>query len=614
MLEKVQTLEKLMESISRGLIYVDAEGRIQAFSKKAKEITGIIFERTYSHEAGKICEGDIVIIADNELGNDDGGMSPDDLKLLNLKENELKAGDAVICVGVYKNKKIDPVFKYMRGYRPNGLFTLETSYLGFNIAAAIDFGKYKISITVNGDEYAMDYFEAIGHIVVIDGNSGNIKFFQAKGYGVRGEEAGHLLRGKHYLEKKDREMDESLVPTIGVKLLDIIKESDFTDKVFALLNGEGKNVYEGIFEINKRVTSSTFVRIDDEEGKTKGVYIMIQDGTQLSHIIEERNAVISQIEQRQKGRKAYISNSFPKDAFKTFIGSDPAMNEVKQLAYKASKTKFNVIITGESGTGKSLLAREIHNLQNKKAPFVEVNCNAIAPTLFESELFGYVGGAFTGAASGGKSGYFEEADGGTIFLDEIGEIPLEIQIKLLHVLQNKVIYRVGSSRPINVDVRVIAATNRDLEEEVLQGNFRRDLFYRINVFPIDIPPLRKRKEDLYILINSVLNKICKRYDVEFKQFSGEALEKMMSYNWPGNVRELENIIERAIILCDSPLIYAEHIKVGYEAGKKTLKELLSEEESRIIKDTLNKYNGDKKKTMEELGISKSVMYEKLKTT
>lgn len=612
MLEKVQTIENLMESISRGLIYVDAEGYIQAFSKKAKEITGIIFERAYSHEAGRICEGDIVIIADNELGNDDGELSPEDLKLLNIKEKDIKVGDAVICAGVYKNKKIDPVIKYMRGYKPNGLFTLETNYLGFNISAAIDFGKCRITIAVNGDEYVMDYFEAIGHMVVIDGNNGKIKFFQAKGYSVRGEEARQLLHGKYYLEKKDREMDESLIPTVGAKLLDIIKESEFTDTVFTLLRGEGRNVFEGIFEINKRVTSSTFVRTDDSEGKPKGVYIMIQDGTQLSHIVEERNAIISQIEQMQKGRKLYGNYSFPKDAFKGFIGSDPVMNEVKQLAYKASKTKFNVIITGESGTGKSLLAKEIHNLQNKKAPFVEVNCNAIAPTLFESELFGYVGGAFTGAASGGKPGYFEEADGGTIFLDEIGEIPLEIQIKLLHVLQNKVIYRVGSSKPINVNVRVIAATNKDLEEEVEKGSFRRDLFYRINVFPINIPPLRERKEDLYILINSLLNKVCQRYDVEFKQFSGEALKKMMSYNWPGNVRELENIIERAITLCDSPLIYAEHIKVGSGTMKKTLRERLAEEERRIISEALIKYNGDKQKAMNELGISKSVMYKKLK--
>lgn len=166
------------------------------------------------------------------------------------------------------------------------------------------------------------------------------------------------------------------------------------------------------------------------------------------------------------------------------------------MAWKAANSRFNVILTGESGTGKSKLAREIHNAgEDPGSPFIEVNCNAIAPTLFESELFGYVRGAFTGAKSEGNVGYFEAADGGTIFLDEIGEIPPEIQVKLLHVLQNKIIYRVGSSKPVKVDVRVIAATNKNLEEEVAMGRFRQDLFYRINVFPIDIPPLRERKAD-----------------------------------------------------------------------------------------------------------------------
>lgn len=289
------------------------------------------------------------------------------------------------------------------------------------------------------------------------------------------------------------------------------------------------------------------------------------------------------------------------------------MIEIKRLAYKASQTNFNVIITGESGTGKSHLAREIHKMGKKDAPFVEVNCNAIAPSLFESELFGYVAGAFTGAAAGGKAGFFEEANGGTIFLDEIGEIPLSIQAKLLHVLQNKRIYRVGSSKPIDVDVRVITATNRNLEEEVHKGNFRQDLYYRINVFPICIPPLRQRKGDLYILINSVLDDICKRYHMKHMLLSEEALQKMLNYSWPGNVRELENVMERAVTICDSPLIYSEHILIEAETKRRmTLKEQLEREECRIITETLANKRYKRRETMEELGLSKSVFYEKLK--
>lgn len=289
------------------------------------------------------------------------------------------------------------------------------------------------------------------------------------------------------------------------------------------------------------------------------------------------------------------------------------MEKVKQLAFKASKTKFNVIITGESGTGKSKLAREIHNSGSYKGPFVEVICNAIAPSLIESELFGYAPRAFTGADPGGRMGFFEKANGGTIFLDEIGEIPPEIQVKLLHVLQNKRIYRVGSTTPIDVDVRVITATNKNLEEEVARGNFRQDLYYRINVFPINIPPLRERKRDLYILANSILEDICKKYDMPPKQFSEEAVEMILQYDWPGNVRELENIVERAITVCDGKIVYSENLMINAAAGiRMTLKERLEADEKKIIEEALFKNNDNRKKTMGELGLSRTVFYEKLK--
>ena len=244
---------------------------------------------------------------------------------------------------------------------------------------------------------------------------------------------------------------------------------------------------------------------------------------------------------------------------------------------------------------------------------MEVVCNAIGSSLIESELFGYAPRAFTGADPGGRIGYFEKANGGTIFLDEIGEIPLEIQVKLLHVLQNKRIYRVGSTTPVDVDVRVITATNRDLEEEVKPGRFRQDHYYRVNVFHIHIPALRERKRDLYILANSVLEDLCRKYDMEMKQFSEEALDVISGYDWPGNVRELENIIERAITVCDGRIVYSENLMIRPEAGvNSTLKERLEADERKIIEDTLFKNNDDRKKTMEELGLSRTVFYEKLK--
>ena len=259
------------------------------------------------------------------------------------------------------------------------------------------------------------------------------------------------------------------------------------------------------------------------------------------------------------------------------------------------------------------MAREIHNIQNPNAPFVEVACNSIAPTLFESELFGYAPGSFTGADRNGRIGYFEEANGGTIFLDEIGEIPPEIQAKLLHVLQNKQIYRVGSTKPIYIDVRVITATSRDLDEEIAKGNFRQDLYYRINVFPIKLPPLRERKQDIACMANSILVDFCRKYEMEPKHFSDEAIKIITLYDWPGNVRELENIRERAITVCEGTTIYADHLVIGKPVIKKqTMRQQLEHEEAKILESTLIANNGDKQKAMEDLGMSRSVFYKKLK--
>lgn len=374
-------------------------------------------------------------------------------------------------------------------------------------------------------------------------------------------------------------------------------------------NGSGlKNVYE----IHKRPLYCHLVRVK-VDGGGDGVYVFIQDSDIVESQPASKDVMIAELEKLRRKREEQGAD-FKSDQFSGLTGNGKEMMTVKHMAYKASQNRFNVIITGESGTGKSMLARMIHDAQMPNAPFVEVCCNAISPTLFESELFGYVPGAFTGASAKGKAGYFEEADGGTIFLDEIGDIPPEIQIKLLHAIQNKRIYRVGDTRPIDVNVRIISATNRELEKEIEKGSFREDLYYRIGVFPIHIPPLRERKKDLYFLANEILEKCCKRYSLGSKQLSWEAINDIMEYPWMGNVRELENIIERAASICDGSLIYSEHLLLSGTPAKEavTLKEKLAVEERRIIKDALYKNNYDKAKTIEELGISRASFYQKVR--
>ncbi|MBR5315597.1 MAG: sigma 54-interacting transcriptional regulator [Firmicutes bacterium] len=602
-----RAIELLMDNLNQGIVFIDANREIQICNDMAKETTGIIFDVHASHDSGQISEGDIVILADNKLGDDDGNLGSEELAMLNIVDKDIHEGDMLVAVGVYKNKKIEPEYKYVRGQLSVPL-ELDVNYLGFHIQATIDVEQKETVITVNDKSYRMGYFFSVGNMVIIDGVTGHVKFFQAKGYSTRHEDTGYILQGNPYVEKKTEDMD---VDVIGMKFLDIFDESALSERLFAVLDGKARQVENRLYEINKRPFVCNIVPWIEEGWSGRGAFLLIRDAEHLDSLIEDRNEIIRQIEYQDQVSKD-VSPDLPRDAFNDYVGNSNKTNEVKYMAYKASTNKFNVIITGESGTGKSHLAREIHNMANPDSPFVEVNCNAIAPSLFESELFGYVSGAFTGASSGGKIGFFEAANKGTIFLDEIGELPMDIQVKLLHVLQNKVIYRVGSSKPIKVDVRVIAATNRNLEEEVAQGRFRQDLYYRINVFPIEIPPIRERKGDLYLLINQLLKKTCESYGLEHKMFSGEALQKMISYNWPGNVRELENVIERAVMLCDSNIIYGEHLRIGKGNIPRTMKEMLAKEEERILEMTLLKYNGNKQKAMEELDMSRSIFYDKLK--
>ncbi|HET7437156.1 MAG TPA: sigma-54 dependent transcriptional regulator [Thermoanaerobaculia bacterium] len=251
--------------------------------------------------------------------------------------------------------------------------------------------------------------------------------------------------------------------------------------------------------------------------------------------------------------------------FSNIIGKSAKMQEIFSIVQRIAKATSTVLISGESGTGKELIARAIHYNSGRRGNFVSINCGAMPETLLESELFGHERGAFTGAIRE-KRGLFHEAERGTIFLDEIGETSLAVQIKLLRVLQDRVVRRVGSNVESAVDVRVIAATNRDLAESIREGTFREDLFYRINVIPIALPPLRQRKEDIPLLVDHFIEKFCARMAVDRKRISSDAMRAIEKYHWPGNVRELENVIERMIALEASELLTTkslpEHVLLG----------------------------------------------------
>jgi two-component system response regulator HydG len=256
-------------------------------------------------------------------------------------------------------------------------------------------------------------------------------------------------------------------------------------------------------------------------------------------------------------------------SFGNIIGSSPAMHAVFDVIEQVAPTKATVLITGESGTGKELVAQAIHqNGPRAAAPFVKLHCAALAETILESELFGHEKGSFTGAA-GRRDGRFKQADGGTLFLDEIGDISPAIQVKLLRFLQERTFERVGGNETVKVDVRIIAATNRELEADVAAGRFRGDLYYRLNVVNIEMPPLRARPSDLLALAGHFLERFAKENGKRIDGFADDAVERIGAYRWPGNVRELENVIERAVVLCDTPKLTAKHLPAGVGAASRT---------------------------------------------
>jgi sigma-54 dependent transcriptional regulator, acetoin dehydrogenase operon transcriptional activator AcoR len=352
-------------------------------------------------------------------------------------------------------------------------------------------------------------------------------------------------------------------------------------------------------------------------GKVAGGVSIVKDITEVRRLNNE----ISRYEKRTNRLKKLVEHAYKaKYDFDDLIGDSPALRKVIQFAKKVAPGETDVLITGESGTGKEIFAQAIHNESKRNAgPFVALNCASLTSSLVESELFGFEEGAFTGAKKDGKTGLFEVADGGTILLDEIGELSLEIQAKLLRVLQERTVRKVGESTEIPIHVRVIASTNRNLKKMVEEGRFREDLFYRLNILNINLPPLREREHDAIPLARHFLALYSRKIGRPYS-FSPEVFPAFASYSWPGNVREIRNTIEFAANMCEDNTITQLHLPpiflIENTGGtRKTLVELVQDAEKQIILNAL-KIEGNtvegKKKVADQLGISLATLYNKIK--
>jgi len=391
-------------------------------------------------------------------------------------------------------------------------------------------------------------------ILVVDDEESIREFLEImlkkEGYEVTLAEDGQ--KAKDLLSKKTFDMiisDLQMPHVTGIELLKHVKES-YPDTVFMLITAFG--------------TTETAV-----EAMKMGAYDYLTKPFKIDEVrLNIQNALRSRnLEVENRSLKKELVKEY---SFQNMVGNSPAMHSIYDMVKRVSQTPTNVLITGESGTGKEVVAKAIHyNGPLKDRPFVTVNCGAIPENLMESEMFGHKKGSFTGAVSD-KAGLFEVADGGTLFLDEVGELPLTIQVKLLRAIQERVIRRVGATDDMKVDVRIIAATNRNLEEMVQKGGFRQDLFYRLNVINIKTPSLRERREDIPLLANHFLKKYNERLGKNIGAISAEAMEILKKYDYPGNVRELENLIERTVALEGGATILPESLPpmVNTASGRK----------------------------------------------
>jgi Nif-specific regulatory protein len=383
---------------------------------------------------------------------------------------------------------------------------------------------------------------------------------------------------------------------------DISKKINFPTKAILAVPMRIKERCVGVIEIINKIDGGNFSEEDLEwlEIFATQAAISVQNSRSLQKVQEEITLLQDEI-QTDKG-------------YHTFIGESKAIGEKLDIALRAAKTDSSVLLLGESGVGKELFAEQIHlHSPRSNNPLIRVNCAALPENLLESELFGHVKGAFTGASSD-RRGRFELADRGTIFLDEIGDLPLNLQVKLLRVIQHRVFERVGGTEQIKVDVRIIAATNKDIEAEVESGRFRADLYYRLNVLPIYIPPLRERRDDIPILADFFLKRFNREIKKQISGFAPEAMEVLLSYSWPGNVRELENAIERAVVITQSEIIspdlfvmdqMSERAEDAYNG--RALKEAVNVFKKHYIRQTLDMNRWNQTKTAKLLGIQRTYL-------
>lgn len=570
--ENADYLSALAQYTTNGIIIIDEFGYIVVYNKMAEEILRVSKDRAFGR-----------IITD---------IFPDSCLMNNLMSREPQIGEKL-----FLDDDVTVICNHFPIWNSDKI-----------VGAISIFNDISHQEKLSNDlELSKKYTKELDDI--IEAFSDGIYISDGEGFGLRVNKSLQRIAGAtaedlvgKYITKA---VEEGIISnSVTVKVLEKKETVTITQRI----KGEKEYLVTG-------------TPIFDEEGKINRVVTTIRDVTELNNL-QKRLTESNELTQKYYNELMLLRKSQFADANITFRSKE--MQRIIEYANKAAMFDSTCLLLGESGVGKDVIAHVIHsNSLRKDESFIKLNCGAIHPNLLESELFGYERGAFTGANKEGKPGMFELAHKGTLFLDEIGELPLGLQVKLLHAIQDMIISRVGSTKTIQVDVRVIAATNRNLEDMIQKGQFRKDLFYRLNIIPIEIPPLRERPDDIIPLIELFLRQMNKKYNKN-KQLKPGVIEYLLKYEWPGNVRELKNIIERLVVISRDELIeiedLPESLKINklVKSGKKykyncksNLKEVVEEVEKEFLKETLKNYKS-LREAAKVLGVDHSTLSRKIK--
>lgn len=588
-----------MDMKNNNLITISDHGEI---SRLGKSLIGSIVKKDlpnpFCYAGGRLQPQDIFVF----LAADFTLIHPENSKMLSsVCHVPMPACGMVIGVGSYKNKNTRSIVKVISDLPDGSLPLIHTVFNGHRIQVNRP-ADGKVAIYIDHQFIELPAEEDCVPLVLC--SESGIKYFRSLCLREESAELERLLSGQPF----EPFCEEDNLAKNARRAADILEPQWYEILYKAKIDGKGFLKTAGSFWFVHFLGRSDSDPAAAHDGGSWEAYTE----NQLLEQLKEFTGVYNQMQQLQHAFEVSGGYTFG------LWGDDSKISKIRHLLQKASVTNTTILLTGESGSGKTFLAREIHKYSKRKNQmFVHVNCAAIPYHLIESELFGYEDGAFTGAKKGGRAGYFEIADGGTLFLDEITEIPLSLQGKLLEVLQDKTYFRVGGEKKKNANIRLIAATNKNLKLLVQEQKFREDLYYRINVFPIELPPLRERLDSIPMIIRALLPEICTKLDIGQQILSAGALEKIKNYYWPGNIRELENVLEKACILSDGKVILPNDIELEAEDNSEnnvsvSLKQQLADFEKGLIENTLKTFHGSKIQTAKYLQIGKTSLFEKIK--